>query len=139
MLKDVDTAERNPSTAAWDVFVFGQFLLAPTTRTLSRDGDLVRVGDRAHDILITLVERAGRVVSKAELLSLVWPAMFIDESALRVHIAALRKALGDGESGMRFIVNVRGRGYTFVAKVKRVSDGGNDIRSLATTVSHDRG
>ncbi|WP_426206308.1 ATP-binding protein [Pseudomonas sp. TWP3-1] len=83
------------------------------------DGDRqLRMGGRALDILQVLVERAGRVVSKEQLIALVWPASVVEEINLRVHIAALRRALGDGENGQRYIVNVPQRGYSFVAPVR---------------------
>lgn len=83
------------------------------------DGDRqLRMGGRALDILQVLVERAGRVVSKEHLIALVWPSSVVEEINLRVHIAALRRALGDGENGQRYIVNVPQRGYSFVAAVR---------------------
>jgi DNA-binding winged helix-turn-helix (wHTH) protein len=98
---------------------FGEFCLEPATRTLTREDAPVHLGARALDILIALIERAGQVVSKAELFAIVWPDTFIEESNLRVQIAALRHALGDGRSGARFVVSVPGRGYTFVADTAR--------------------
>ena len=58
-------------------------------------------------------------MSAPELINLVWPDVTVEEANLRVHIAALRKVLGDGKDGSRYIVNVAGRGYTFVAPVQR--------------------
>jgi DNA-binding winged helix-turn-helix (wHTH) protein/DNA-binding MarR family transcriptional regulator len=80
----------------------------------------LRLGSRAREILVALVERAGEVVKKRELMERVWPDTIVEEGALRVHIAALRKALGEGETGMRYVENVTGRGYRFVAPVMRV-------------------
>ena len=113
--------EGAPTTLGGNAILFGDFRWVPTARTLTRGGRPVQVGARVHDILNALLERAGQVVSKAELLSIVWPNTFVDESALRVHMAALRRALGDGEAGTRLIVSVRGRGYTFVADTQQVS------------------
>src|SRR6202040_3478168 len=70
-----------------------------------------------------LIERAGQLVSKAELFAIVWPTVFVEESNLRVQLSALRKALGDGRCGARFIINIPGRGYTFVAEAERTSRG----------------
>jgi len=89
------------------------------TRTLTKDSSPVHLGARALDILIALIERAGQVVSSAELFAIVWPNTSIEESGLRVHIAALRKALGDGQSGRRLIISVRGRGYMFAEEAGR--------------------
>jgi predicted ATPase/DNA-binding winged helix-turn-helix (wHTH) protein len=102
-----------------DGYAFEEFELWPTSRVLTRNKEPVPLGARALDLLIVLVERAGRLVDKSELFALVWPNRLIEESNLRVHIAALRKALDDGRSGTRFIASVPGRGYSFVAEVVR--------------------
>lgn len=98
---------------------FGPFCLQPTQRILLRGDDRVPLGGRALDILSVLIERAGEVVGKRDLLSQVWPDVVVEESNLRVHLAALRKALGEGQDGARYITCVPGRGYCFVAPVKR--------------------
>ena len=96
---------------------FGPFRLLRKPKQLL-NGDLpVRLGGRALDLLIALTERAGEVVSRQDLEASVWPNLFVEESSLRVHIGALRKALGDGQGGARYIANVPGRGYCFVATV----------------------
>ena len=77
----------------------------------------VHLGSRALDILTMLVERAGELVSRDELTTRVWPDTFVEESSLRVHIAGLRRALGDGQAGNRYVANIPGRGYRFVAPV----------------------
>jgi Transcriptional regulatory protein, C terminal/NB-ARC domain len=79
----------------------------------------VRLGGRALDILAALVERAGETISKEELIARVWPDTVVEGAALRVHVAALRKALGDGRAGRRYIANHPGRGYAFIAPVTR--------------------
>ncbi len=99
------------------VFAFGPFQLNPEERLLLQDGKPLRLGSRALEILVTLVERAGETILRDELIGRVWPDTVVDEGALRVHIAALRKALGDGHDGNRFIANIPGRGYSFVAPV----------------------
>ncbi|MEG1406155.1 MAG: IMP dehydrogenase, partial [Alistipes sp.] len=71
--------------------------------------------ERAVDILLILLEHAGNVVSKQELIARVWPKSVVEDGNLRVHMAALRKALGDGQAGQRYIVTVAQRGYSFVA------------------------
>ncbi|CAN7516726.1 MULTISPECIES: ATP-binding protein [unclassified Variovorax] len=87
---------------------------------LLEDGLPVRLGSRAFDLLTTLVERAGEVISNAELIARVWPNVVVEPGALRVHLAGLRKVLGDGREGQRYIVNVPLQGYCFVAVVTRV-------------------
>src|SRR5258708_21780765 len=98
---------------------FGPFRLIPSQKLLLDNDKPVRLGSRALELLIALVERAGEVVGRDELVARVWPSTIVEESSLRVHIAALRKALGDGPAGARFITNVPGRGYCFVAPVTR--------------------
>jgi DNA-binding winged helix-turn-helix (wHTH) protein len=103
-----------------ETFVFGSFRLIPAQRALLLgEGEPLRLGSRALDILIALVERAGETIHKDELIARTWPDTVVDEGALRVHVAALRKALGDGSAGKRYIANNPGRGYTFVAPVTR--------------------
>ena len=96
-------------------FAFGSFRLVPAERILLDDGKPLRLGNRALDILITLVEQAGKLVAKDVLIARAWPDTTVDEASLRVQIAALRKTLGDGRDGNRFITNIPGRGYSFVA------------------------
>src|SRR5262249_51480391 len=102
-----------------ETFIFGSFRLVPAQRVLLDDGKPLRLGGRALDILITLVEHAGETISKEQLIAHTWPETIVDEGALRVHVAALRKALGDGRAGRRYVANNPGRGYTFVAPVTR--------------------
>jgi DNA-binding winged helix-turn-helix (wHTH) protein len=87
-------------------------------KQLLHNDEAVRLGSRAFDLLDALVERAGTVLSRAELEAHVWPRSVVEETSLRVHMSALRKALGDGLDGVRYIANVPGRGYSFVGDVK---------------------
>jgi len=100
---------------------FGPFLLLASRRQLFEGVRQVKLGARALDLLVVLVERAGAVVSKQTLMAQVWPQEVVEENTLRVHMAALRKALGAGDSGSRYIANVAGRGYSFVAPVVAVA------------------
>jgi predicted ATPase/DNA-binding winged helix-turn-helix (wHTH) protein len=111
-------AER-PNPSAERALSFGPFRLLPDQRLLLEDDSPVRLGSRALDILTALVESAGEMVSKNDLIARVWPDTFVDESSLRVHIAGLRRALGDGQPGRRYLANVPGRGYHFVAPITR--------------------
>jgi DNA-binding winged helix-turn-helix (wHTH) protein len=77
----------------------------------------VQLGSRALEILIALVERPGELITKQELLTRVWPNIFVEPANLSVHVSALRRTLRDGRDGNRFIINVPGRGYSFVANV----------------------
>src|SRR5216684_3116156 len=98
---------------------FGPFRLFATRRLLEKDGVPLNLGSRALDLLVALVERATEVVSKRELMARVWPDLVVDEGSLRFHIASLRKVLGDGQSGVRYVTNIAGRGYCFVAPICR--------------------
>ena len=106
-------------TVSEPVVAFGPFQLLAEQRLLLENGKPVALGSRALDILLALVESAGAVVSKEQLIAHVWPDTVVEEANLRVHIAALRKALGDGRNGRRFISNIPGRGYSFVAGIDR--------------------
>ena len=101
---------------------FGPFRLLPVQRALFENDRPLRLGSRALDLLIALADSAGELVTKDELAARVWPKTFVDDANLRVHVAALRRALGDGLSGPRYIVTVPGRGYRFVASVKRLDE-----------------
>jgi len=102
-----------------EAFTFETFRLIPAQRMLLQDGKPLRLGSRALDILVMLVESAGETVHKDQLIARTWPDTNVDEGALRVHIAAPRRALGDGRGGKNYIANVPGRGYSFVASVAR--------------------
>jgi len=96
---------------------FGSFELSIGERILRRDGQALRLGDRALDILIYLADRPGEVIAKQELIDHVWPGVTVEEGSIRVRVAAIRKALGHGEPGNRYIANIKGRGYSFVGTV----------------------
>jgi len=96
---------------------FGPFRLVPTQRLLLEDDNPVRVGSRALDILTALVERPGELVGKLELMARVWRGTFVEEGNLKFQVGALRRALGDGRGGRRYIATSAGQGYRFVAPV----------------------
>src|SRR5215475_10416019 len=96
---------------------FGPFRLFPTQQLLLEGERPLRLGSRALEILTFLATRPGELVSKEDLIARVWPDTFVEEGNLRVHIAALRRALGDGQAGRRYVANIPGRGYRFVAPV----------------------
>src|SRR5450755_3236410 len=103
--------------AAYRKLKFGPFELSIGERLLRRQGVALPLGSRALDILIYLAERPGEVIAKQELIDHVWSDVTVEEGSLRVHMAAIRKALGDGQFGNRYIANVKGRGYSFVGTV----------------------
>jgi len=96
---------------------FGPFELNIAERSLKKANQALPLGGRAYDILIALLENAGEVVGKAELIARAWPDVTVEEGSLRVHLSALRKALGDGQFGDKYIANIQGRGYSFIAPV----------------------
>ena len=98
---------------------FGPFTLMPAERRLTREGVPVALGARALDILVALASRQNQVIGKQELLARVWPDVTVEETSLRFQIASLRRALGDGVEGARYIATLAGRGYCFVAPVRR--------------------
>src|SRR6201991_3334980 len=102
---------------------FGPFDLSVSERVLRRDGQMLPLGGRALDLLIYLVDHPGDVITKQELIDHVWSDVTVEEGSLRVHVAAIRQALGDGQFGNRYIANIKGRGYSFVGTV--VSLAGN--------------
>ena len=110
-------------------FVFGPFRLLPMQRLLTKANKPVRLGSRAFEILVALLERPGELVSKEELMAKVWPNTFVAPANLTVHISALRRALGDGR-GHRYVVNTPGRGYHFVALVTVEKDLPSDAAAV---------
>ncbi|MFZ6646109.1 ATP-binding protein [Undibacterium sp. TJN25] len=109
----------NSNFTTGEIAAFGAFRLAPAERLLHKGDIPIVLGSRALDILTALVESAGEVLSQRELIARAWPKLIVEEANLRIHIAALRKVLGDGEDKIRYITNVPGRGYCFVAPVQR--------------------
>ena len=104
------------------VYRFRDFQLEPDERRLSEAGKPIALTPKVFDTLVLLVERAGHVVSKDELMRLLWPRGYVDESNLTKHIWLIRRALGEGEQDSRFIETVPKLGYRFVAPVTTVGD-----------------
>ena len=96
-----------------DEVTFGLFKLDLRKRTLSRAGVPVRLGSRAVDVLCTLVEANGDLVTKDTLMAHVWPNQVIEDNALQVQVSALRRALEEGTDGQTYVITVPGRGYRF--------------------------
>ena len=103
-------------------YVFGPFRLIPTRRLLFEGNRALELGSRAFDVLVLLVRRRGDLVSNSELMAAVWPNTVVDVGSLRVHVSALRKALGEEGQGRRYVVNVPLLGYRFVAPVDETDD-----------------
>jgi DNA-binding winged helix-turn-helix (wHTH) protein len=119
--------------SAASAILFGPFRLLPSQRLLLDAHKPLRLGSRALDVLIALVERHGELVSKKELMERVWPDTIVEESNLTVQVSALRRALRDGRAGNRYVINVPGRGYSFVAPITLVE--GLQPSALAATAT----
>jgi predicted ATPase/DNA-binding winged helix-turn-helix (wHTH) protein len=118
------------------VLSFGSFELSPGERLLTKHGAPVDLGARTLDTLIALASRPNEVIGKRELMTHVWPDATVEEGSLRFHIASLRKVLGEGKDGARYIATLAGRGYCFVAPVVR--SGGRGARHSAMTADVPR-
>ncbi|MER9567198.1 winged helix-turn-helix domain-containing protein [Mesorhizobium sp. M0571] len=119
-----------------DGLSFGPFHLAAGKRLLTREGAPVELGSRALDILIALISTPNEIVGKKDLMSQVWPDVTVEEGSLRFHITRLRKTLGDGKDGARYIATLPGRGYCFVAPVSRSGGPSDDAPVIAARFPH---
>jgi serine/threonine protein kinase/DNA-binding winged helix-turn-helix (wHTH) protein/class 3 adenylate cyclase/alpha-beta hydrolase superfamily lysophospholipase len=102
------------------LYEFEDYRLDPTERMLLRGGQALSLTPKAFDTLIVLVENSRHVVTKDELMSRVWPDIFVEETNLAQHISMLRKVLGERGDGGQFIETVPKRGYRFTVQVKKV-------------------
>ena len=100
---------------------FGRFRLIPAQFLLLEDDKPVSLGSRALEILMVLLERPSELISNQDFMERVWPNVFVEPNNLTVNMSALRRALRDGRDGNRFIINIPGRGYKFVASVVATS------------------
>ncbi|MEO7674267.1 MAG: transcriptional regulator, partial [Pyrinomonadaceae bacterium] len=103
-------------------FLFGDFELIGPKRLLLKQGKPVALNSKTFDVLLTLVERPGQVLSRGELLDKVWPEQFVEENNLAVQISALRKVFGETKSEHQYIVTVPGKGYSFVAELNKPAE-----------------
>jgi DNA-binding winged helix-turn-helix (wHTH) protein len=110
-------SETVPGGVRTRIASFGPFRLHLTERVLEKNNQPIKIGSRAVDILITLIERAPEVVPRRDLVRRVWGELVVGEANLRVHVASLRKALVESDSSSRYVVNVPGRGYCFSSPV----------------------
>jgi predicted ATPase/DNA-binding winged helix-turn-helix (wHTH) protein len=125
-----------PAALAKETISFGPFSLISSERLLTREGAPVELSARALDILIALLSRPNEVVGKSDLLAQVWPDVTVEEGSLRFQIANLRKALGDGKDGARYITTLTGRGYCFVAPISRSGDRGHVSAAVDASFQH---
>ena len=104
-------------------FFFGDFEIDFERRLLLRRGEVVALKGKGFDLLQVLVENRGELMTKNDLLDRVWENQFVEENNLTVHIAALRKALGEKKNANRYVVTVPGKGYRFVANASQRVNG----------------
>ncbi|MBA2735949.1 MAG: winged helix-turn-helix domain-containing protein [Pyrinomonadaceae bacterium] len=122
-------------TTANTNYSFADFEIDAARRLLLKNGEAVSLNPKAFDLLLTLVENRGAVLSKNELLDKVWENQFVEENNLTVHVSALRKALGEKKNENRFLVTVPGKGYKFVGVVQSSGDEEKEIIIESRTVS----
>src|SRR5688572_26526382 len=104
--------------ASEKTFSFGNFELDAGRRRLLKQGEIIALNSKSFDLLLTLVENHGQILSKDELLDKVWEGQFVEENNLSVQIAALRKIFGEKKGEHQFIATVPGKGYKFVAEIR---------------------
>ncbi len=118
-----------------DFYDFGPFRLDARKHLLLRGGQPVALTPKALETLLLLVENGGRVLEKEELMNKLWPEAFVEEANLAQNISLLRKALGESPSDHHYVVTVPGRGYRFVAEVRRPSEDADELIVEKHTVS----
>ena len=127
---------------AKQLYEFGQFRLDPQERLLLRDGEPVALTPKAFDMLLVLVENGGRLLEKEELMRRLWPDSFVEEGNLAQNVSMLRRALGEGPEGQKFIETVPRRGYRFISRVTGVQRDAQLMvqeHSIADVVAEDTG
>ena len=106
---------------------FDSFRVDPTERVLLCDGKPLSLSPKVFDTLLALVERSGHIVSKDELVEIVWPDVFVEENNLTQYVAAARRALGDNRQEHRYIETVPKRGYRFAPAVQIVTEESDSV------------
>ena len=122
--------------AAREILQFGRFRLIPSARRLELDGQAVKIGDRALDVLMCLVAKAPNPVSKAELVNCVWPNITVEEGNLRFQVAGLRRILAGGSNGEQYLARVPGKGYAFTVPVARSFGLSKGLEPAVTDPAH---
>jgi DNA-binding winged helix-turn-helix (wHTH) protein len=114
---------------------FGRFRVLPYRRELLANGQPVKLGDRAFDVFMALIEARGAVVTKDALMQRVWHGRIVEENNLQSHISALRAVLGPDRDVIR---TVSGRGYQFIGEIRAVSEHGHELGSLGPVAAGHR-
>jgi eukaryotic-like serine/threonine-protein kinase len=118
------------------LYEFGTFRLDPVERILARGQDRITLAPKAFDTLVVLVQNSGHVLPKEQLMKLVWPDSFVEENNLTQHISALRRALGEDLNGTRYIETVPKLGYRFVAPVRHLTSGAEELTLTRKVKTH---
>jgi DNA-binding winged helix-turn-helix (wHTH) protein len=115
-------------------YAFGPFLLDVSEGLLTLDSKPVPLAPKAFEALVILVEKAGHLVDKDDLMKRLWPDSFVEEANVAKHVSLLRKVLSEATNGREYIETVPKRGYRFVAEVREVADAGADSQSRANLI-----
>ncbi len=118
------------------IYEFGPFVLDPAERTLLRDRKPVPLTPKAFDTLLVLIKNQSHMLEKKELIEILWPGSFVEEGNLTQNIAMLRRALGDGHSGSRYIETLPKHGYRFIAEVKVTESAALDLTIQKRSRTH---
>src|SRR6202051_4180381 len=121
-----------PHAMLSDQYEFDAYRLEARSGMLFREGDHVPLPPKVAELLVVLVQAAGRVLTREELVQRLWPDTVVEEGSLTSHISLLRKALGEGPKAQDFIETLPKRGYRFVASVKRLASGARDSSGART-------
>src|SRR5438477_381842 len=106
---------------------FDSFRVDPTERVLLRDSKPVSLSPKVFDTLLALVQHSGHIVSKDELVEIVWPDTFVEENNLTQYVAAARRALGDNRQEQRYIETIPKRGYRFASSVRLITEDSDSV------------
>jgi DNA-binding winged helix-turn-helix (wHTH) protein/tetratricopeptide (TPR) repeat protein len=136
------SSEKNLTAGEFRVWAFGEHLLEEAERRLTRRGSALDLTPKAFDLLVFLVERSGRLVTKGELMEGLWPDTFVEDGTLARHVSSLRKALGDDDAAM--IETIPKSGYRFCGEVRvvrrpRATRSDEAVRTLAVLPFKDLG
>ena len=124
----------NTAAALRPVYAFGPFRLDVAERRLERDGAEIALTSKTFDLLLTLVEGAGRLRTREALIQALWRDTIVEEHSLTWHLSSLRRALGDTGAAPQYIETVRGHGYRFIAPVAEIAVASNAPRPVATPI-----
>jgi DNA-binding winged helix-turn-helix (wHTH) protein len=113
-------------------YEYGSFRLDPAEHRLTRNGIAVPLAPKAFELLLSLVQNQGRLLSKEQIMETLWPGNFVEEANLTVSISVLRKVLGEKEGNLRYIETIPKKGYRFIASVREQPRIGNwDMRTAS--------